>query len=229
MKSKKRPMRRRAKPANAKAQAKPPVAGQRPRRLEKALQREAEALEQQAATSEILRVISRSKTDVQPVFEAIIASAIRLCDATFGGVFRFHDGQLHVAALARVSQEETDAYHSQYPRPPDRSFIMGRAFLEGRPVHVEDILTDPDYDPQLKAGLQRVVGFRTLVAVPILKDGVPIGVVGCARREVKPFTPAQIELVKTFADQAVIAIENVRLFTELEARNRDLTATSEIL
>jgi GAF domain-containing protein len=188
------------------------------------------------ATSEILRVISSSPTDVQPVFDAIIANAIRLCDATFGGVFRYHDGQLHVAALARLSQEETDAYHSQYPRPPHRNFIMGRAFLDGRPVHIEDILTDPDYDPQMQAGLQRVVGFRTLVAVPILRNGVPIGVVGCARREVKPFTPAQVELVKTFADQAVIAIENVRLFTELQASNRDLrvaleqqTATSEVL
>jgi GAF domain-containing protein len=181
------------------------------------------------ATSEILRVISSSPTDVQPVFEAIIASALRLCDATFGGVFRFHDGQLHVAALAHVSQEETDAYHSQYPRPPHRNFIMGRALLEGRPVHVEDVLADPSYDPGMQMGLQRVAKYRTVLAVPILKDGVSIGVVGCARREVKSFTPAQIELVKTFADQAVIAIENVRLFTELEGRNRDLTATSEIL
>ncbi len=222
-------MRRRAKSAKAKAQAKPPVAGQRPKRLEEALQREAEALEQQAATSEILRVISRSKTDVLPVFEAIIASAIRLCDATFGGVFRFHDGQLHVAALAHVSQEETDAYHSQYPRPPHRNFIMGRALLDGRPVHVEDVLADLDYDPGMQGGLQRVAKYRTVLAIPILKDGVPIGVVGCARREVKPFTPAQIELVKTFAEQAVIAIENVRLFNELEGRNRDLTATGEIL
>jgi GAF domain-containing protein/anti-sigma regulatory factor (Ser/Thr protein kinase) len=229
MKSKKRPMRRRAKPAKAKAKAKPPVAARRTKRLEEALQREAEALEQQAATSEILRVISRSKTDVLPVFEAIIASALRLCDATFGGVFRFHDGQLHVAALAHVSQEETDAYHSQYPRPPHRSFIMGRAFLDGQPVHVDDVLADPDYDPGMQVGLQHVAGYRSVLAVPILRDGVPIGVVGCARREVKPFTQAQIELVKTFADQAVIAIENVRLFTELEGRNRDLTATSEIL
>jgi GAF domain-containing protein len=181
------------------------------------------------ATSEILRVISSSPTDVQPVFEAIIANAVRLCDATFGVVYQFHDGQLHIAALTQLSPEETAAYHTLYPRPPHRNFIMGRALLDGRPVHVEDILTDPDYDPQMQAGLQRIVGFRTLVAVPILRNGVPIGVVGCARREVKPFTPAQIELVKTFAEQAVIAIENVRLFTELEERNRDLTATSEIL
>ena len=117
--------------------------------LEKRL---AESLEREKATAEILRVISSSPTDVQPVFDAIVASAVRLCDATFGGVFRFHDGQLHVAALAHVSQEETDAYDSQYPRPPHRSFIMGRAFLDGRPVHVEDILTDPDYDPADASG-----------------------------------------------------------------------------
>jgi signal transduction histidine kinase len=231
MRSKKRLMRRRANPAKAKAEAKP-----RPKRLEEALKREAEALEQQAATGEILRVISRSRTDVQPVFDAIIASALRLCDATFGGVFRFHDGQLHVAALAHVSPEETAAYHSQYPRPPHRNFIMGRAFLDGRPVHVKDVLADPDYDPGMQLGLQRVTRYRSVLAVPILRDRVPIGVVGCARREVKPFTPAQIELVKTFAEQAVIAIENVRLFKELETRNRDLTealeqqtATSEVL
>src|SRR4029077_10862768 len=97
------------------------------------------------------------------------------------------------------------------------------------PVHVEDVLADPDYDPGMQVGLQRVARYRSVLAVPILKDGVPIGVVGCARREVKPFTPTQIELVKTFAEQAVIAIENVRLFKELEARNRDRTATSESL
>jgi GAF domain-containing protein len=106
---------------------------------------------------------------------------------------------------------------------------MGRAFLDGRPVHVEDVLADPAYDPGMQMGLQRVARYRSVLAVPILKDGVPIGVVGCARREVKPFTPGQIELVKTFAEQAVIAIENVRLFKELEGRNRDLTATAEIL
>ena len=233
MKSKGRPTRRRAKPARRKldpalaaARKSAKSEASRRREVEKRL---AESLEREKSTGEILRVISRSPTDVQPVFEAIVASAVRLCDAAFGGVFQFHDGQLHVAALAHVSQEETDAYHSQYPRRPHRNFIMGRAFLDGRPVHVEDILTDPDYDPQMQAGLQRVVGYRTLVAVPILRNRVPLGVVGCARREVKPFTPTQIDLVKTFADQAVIAIENVRLFTELEGRNRDLTATSEIL
>jgi GAF domain-containing protein/CheY-like chemotaxis protein len=195
-----------------------------------------EVLEQQKATGEILRVISSSPTDVQPVFEAIVESASRLCGAEFSAVSRFDDGLLHLVALNNMSPEETEAFHSLFPRPLRRDFIMGRAFLDGRPVHVEDVLADPDYDVRTTAVLQRVAGYRTFLGVPILKDSVPIGVIGSARREVKPFTAAQIELVKTFADQAAIAIENVRQFKELEARNRDLadalerqTATAEIL
>jgi two-component system NtrC family sensor kinase len=233
-------MHRRARPLKKKVKGKRPPA-RKPAKNEGATvhayeQRLAESLEREQALSEILRVISSSPTDVQPVFGAIIASAVRLCDATFGVVFQFHDGQLHVAALTPLSPEERNAYHTMYPRPPHRSFIMGRAFLDGRPAHVEDVLADQDYDPRMQVGLQRVARYRTVLAVPILRNGVPIGVVGCARREVKPFTSAQIELVKTFADQAVIAIENVRLFKELEGKNRELTsaldqqtATSEIL
>src|SRR3989442_5115622 len=135
-----------------------------------------------------------------------------------------------------MSPPETEAYRSLFPRPPLRNFTIGRAFVDGRPVHVEAVRTDPDYDPRTLEVLQRSAPYRTYLGIPILRDGVPIGAIGCGRREVKPFTAAQIELVKTFADQAVIAIENVRLFKELEARNRDLsdaldrqTATAEIL
>src|SRR6266849_5233806 len=194
------------------------------------------ALEQQTDTSEILHVISSSPADAQPVFEAIVASAARLCDAEFSAVARFEDGLLHLGALNNMSSEETEAYHSLFPRAPGRHFIIGRAFVDGRPVHVEDVLKDPDYDPRTLEVLQRAAPYRTYLGIPILRDGVPIGAIGCGRREVKPFTAAQIELVKTFADQAVIAIENVRLFKEAEARNRDLTealdrqtATAEIL
>jgi GAF domain-containing protein/DNA-binding response OmpR family regulator len=195
-----------------------------------------EVLEQQKATGEILRVISSSPTDVQPVFDAIVGSAVRLCEAEFSAVARFDDGLLHLAALNNLSREETEAFHRLFPRPLERGFVMGRAFLDGRAVHLEDVLADSEYDRQTQGTLLRVSRLRSFLGVPILRDGVPIGVIGCARREVKPFTPTQIELVKTFADQAVIAIENVRQFKELEARNRDLadaldrqTATAEIL
>ena len=181
-------------------------------------------------------MISRSPSDAQPVFEAIVASAARLCDAEFSAVTRFEGGLLHLVAISNMSPQETAAYHTLFPRSPGRHFAIGRAFVDGRPVHIEDVRTDPDYDPRTLEVLQRAAPYRTYLGIPIMRDGVPIGAIGCGRRRVKPFTPAQIELVKTFADQAVIAIENVRLFTELGARNSDLTdaldrqtATAEIL
>jgi GAF domain-containing protein len=186
-----------------------------------------EALEQQTATGEILRLISQSQTDVQPVFEAIVASAARLCDAAFSAVTRFEGGLLHLVAVNHVTPEETEAYRSLFPRTPGRHFIMGRAFVDGQPVHVEDVLTDPDYDPRRLEVLQRAGVFRTYLGVPIIRDGVPIGAIGCGQREVRPFTATQIELVKTFADQAVIAIENVRLFTDLQEKNQALTQAHE--
>ena len=170
------------------------------------------------------------------MFEAIVANAARLCEAEFSAVARFSEGLLHLAAISNMSPGEIEAYHSLFPRPAHRGFIIGRAFVEGRPVHVEDVREDPDYDPRTLEVLQHAAPYRTFLGIPIRRNGVTIGAIGCGRRDVRPFTPSQIELVKTFADQAVIAIENVRLFQELEVRNRDLTetleqqtATSEIL
>jgi PAS domain S-box-containing protein len=229
---KKAPGKAKGKPRAAAGKARPSAATA-PRHLEERL---AEALAQQTATGELLRVISSSPADVHPVFDAIVKSAERLCDAELSLVARFDDGQLHLVAVNHVLPEEAEEYRRLFPRPPERGFAMGRAFVDGRAVHIADVLADPDYDRQTHGALLRAAGYRTFLAVPILRGGVPIGAIGCARRAVKPFSVAQIDLVRTFAEQAVIAIENVRLFQELEERNRDLadtltqqTATAQIL
>src|ERR1051325_3340876 len=195
-----------------------------------------EALEQQTATAGILRVISNSPTDVQPTFDAIVASAATLCEAEFSAVARFEDGLLHLVATNNLSAEEAAAFHSLFPRPPLPNFVMGRAFVEGRPAQFGDVLAAPDYDPRTRQVLQSALGYRTFMAVPILRAGLPIGVMGCARRRVQPFSTAQIDLLNTFAEQASIALDNVRLFNELDQRNVDLTealeyqtATSDVL
>src|SRR5262245_45625422 len=195
-----------------------------------------ESLERQTATSEVLEVISSSPTQVQPVFEAMVARAAELCQAHFSAVARFENGLLHLLALNNLSPEEREAFHSLFPRPPARNFVMGRAFVDGKPVQFDDVLAEFDYDVRTRDVLQRTLKYRTFMAVPILKDGTPIGVIGCARREVKPFTGSQIGLVRTFADQAVIAIENARLFDEVRARTEELseslqqqTATADVL
>ena len=195
-----------------------------------------ESLEYQTATSDVLNVISRSPTDVQPVFDAIVQSSARLCEAGFSAVARFDQGLLDLVSVSNMSAGETAAYHSLFPRAPNRGFIMGRAFVDRAPVHVEDVMADPDYDPRTLEVLQRAASYRTYLGIPIIRNGVAVGAIGCGRRDVRPFTNRQIELVQTFADQAVIAIENVRLFEEVQARTRELqgsleyqTATSDVL
>jgi len=190
-------------------------------------QRLAEALEQQAATTEILRLISTSPADAQPVFDAIVKSAARLCEADSSAVARFDGAILHLVSLNNMAADEMDSFRGLFPRPAVRGYAMGRAILDGRTVHLDDIFRDPEYDRQTQERLLRAGRYRTYLAVPILRNGMPVGVIGCSRREVRPFSAAQIALVETFADQAVIAIENVRLFTQLAARNRDLTETLE--
>ena len=190
-----------------------------------------EALEQQTATAEILRVISGSPADVQPTFDAIANSAAKLCAADFSAVARFEGGLLHLAATSNMSPAELEAAETikLFPRPPRRDFVMGRAFLERRPVQSEDVLADPEIDQSIRGLAQSAIPYRTLLAVPVLRHGEPIGAINLARRRVEPFTERQIELVRTFADQAVIAIENARLIIETREALEQQTATAEVL
>jgi two-component system, NtrC family, sensor kinase len=185
-----------------------------------------EALEQQAATGEILRVISSSPTDTQPVFDAIVRSAARLCDGLFGSAFRFDGERLHRIAHHNLSPAAAEALEAMGPLPLDRESAAGKAVLERAVVHVPDI-------EQVAAELRgtreraRLIGMRAVLVVPMLREGRPVGIIVVGRRDPVPFTARQIELLETFANQAVIAIENVRLFQELETRNRDLTEALE--
>jgi GAF domain-containing protein/DNA-binding response OmpR family regulator/anti-sigma regulatory factor (Ser/Thr protein kinase) len=182
------------------------------------------ALEQQTATSEILRVISSSPTDVQPVFEAIVKSSVRLCEGLFGALYRFDGDTISLVAHHNLTADGLAAIHRIFPMRPNRNTWVGRAILERAVVHVPDVMSVPDFK---FVGVAEAIGYRSALAVPLLREGRPIGAIRISRAEARPFSESQIALIQTFADQAVIAIENVRLFQELQARNRDLTEALE--
>ncbi len=192
-----------------------------------------EALDQQTATSEILRAIRSFQTDAQPVFEAIAAKALELCRGTTGWVYRFDGELIHIAAAHSLRPEAVEVIRHRYPMAPSRGGGTARAVLSRSLVYIPDIREDPEY--RLEA-LAKAADYLSVLAVPMLLDGKPLGVVVVTGAAAEAFSQRQIELLQTFADQAVIAIENVRLFKELEARNRELTqalerqtATSSIL
>ena len=187
-----------------------------------------EALEQQTATSEILRVISASPGDLRPVFDAILENATRLCDAQLGMLFLREDDSYRLVAHRGASEAAVEPFGLVSPGPTTG---LGRMNAEKAPVHIHDVCDDIAYrqgDP-VRVATVELLGARTFVAVPLKKEPRVVGAVVIYRREVRPFGDQQIDLVKTFADQAVIAIENVRLFQELQARTRELARSVEEL
>ena len=184
-----------------------------------------ETLERQTATADVLKAISRSAFDLKTVLDALVEAAARLCEADQGTIARERDGLYQRVATYGFSDQFTELVRD-VPVKPERGSATGRALLEGKVVHIPDVRADPEYT---FVDAQKLGGFRTILSVPMLRKGTPIGVLALTRHEVRPFTDKQIELVSTFADQAAIAIENVRLFESVETRTRELAKSLEDL